>query len=99
MDIIKEQISNVLSDIDFTKIKKAMKATGWQWTHLERTPNETELKEVAEKILTQLAFGEKNNISMGGFEAIKRLGVLELRFVLDKSSPLGIFVSLTTQPR
>jgi hypothetical protein len=91
-EIIQEQIDNVLNDIDFTKIRKAMEATDWQWTHLERTPNEVELEEVAKKILTQLAYGEKDNISMGGFEAVKRLGVLELKFVLDRSSPLGIFI-------
>jgi len=90
-EIIQEQIEKVLTGIDFTKIRKAMEATDWEWSNLERTPNEEELRDVAEKILNQLAFGEKNFISMGGYEATKRLGTLELKFVLDRSSPLGVF--------
>lgn len=90
-EIIEEQINEVLADIDFSKIKRAMEATDWIWTNLDRTPNEGELEDVARKVLNQVAYGERSFLSMGGFEASNNLGVLGLKFVLDKSSPLGIF--------
>jgi len=88
-EIIKEQIDIIIGDLDFSRIRKAMKATGWEWSNLGRTPNEKELEKVARNILINLASSEKNKISMGGFEATKRLGALEMKFVIDRSSPLG----------
>ena len=86
----KEQIDLVVEEMDYLKIHEGMKAVGWEWSAINRTPTPEELRNVAYNILIKLSKnGRESGIEkMGGFVAKKFNNVYSLEFVFDKSSPL-----------
>lgn len=93
---LKEQKEIILKDFDFDKVEKVMTALGWKWidggahSNLEYQPNIVDLKRVAEHCIDSVIANDQDDdvCSVGGFEAIKLNGMLELRFVIDKANPL-----------
>jgi hypothetical protein len=93
---LKEQKEIILKDFDFCKVEKVMTALDWKWVmggipgNIEYRPNISQLKNVANTCLDLVIESDQNEdtCSMGGFEAIKLNGMLELRFVIDKANPL-----------
>lgn len=89
-----EQKEMILSDFDFKRVQRVMKALKWQWVGkdgVKYMPNEDDLSIVAGFCLSQVitSKSEEDLCSIGGFEALKINGVLELRFVIEKANPLS----------
>ncbi len=89
-----EQIKFILDDFDFKKIHSVMKFLTLKWKFnkdIYKVPNIAELRNAAELCLNKVANSpdEISHFSIGGFEADKIENTLELRFVLDKVSPLN----------
>ena len=84
------QIEEILNEIDFHKIHKAMKCLGWSWGIgiSSRIPTVFELKEEASRLLKQSKKYRNNdiptNISCGGFEVSSYKGGFSLKFVLEQ---------------
>lgn len=93
---LKEQKEIILKDFNFDKVEKVMTALDWKWVmggipgNIEYRPNILQLKNVANICLDSVIDTDQDEdiCSMGGFEAIKINGMLELRFVIDKANPL-----------
>jgi hypothetical protein len=93
---LKEQKEIILKDFDFCKVEKVMTALDWKWVDggahndLEYQPKIVDLKRVAELCIDSVIANDEDEdvYSLGGFEAIKLNGMLELRFVIDKANPL-----------
>lgn len=88
-----EQIKVILEDFDFKKVHSTMTFLNWEWKfeNGRRVPSYQELEHNA-KMQLRKAWESKENyecVSLGGFEAVKMDGVLELRFVLEISNPLS----------
>jgi vacuolar-type H+-ATPase subunit E/Vma4 len=89
-----EQKEMILSDFDFKKVQRVMKALKWQWVGkdgVKYTPNEDDLSIVAGFCLSQVikSKGSEDMCCIGGFEALRINGVLELRFVIEKNNTLS----------
>ena len=89
-----EQKGIILNDFDFKKVQRVMKALKWQWVGkdgVKYTPTEDDLSIVAGFCLNQVikSKGDEDMCCIGGFEALKINGVLELRFVVEKANPLS----------
>jgi len=92
----KEQIKCIMQDCDFAGIQKAMIAMniGWTYENGKQTPSISDLKSIAEQCLNKVAYSkEESTYSCGGFEAEKINNILELRFVLERISPLKILLN------
>jgi len=90
----REQIKIIMSDFDFKKVHLAMKALDWKWTYeneKKKVPPVEDLISIAEHCLNNLANSKNRNatLNIGGFEAEKAEGILELRFILEKVNPLS----------
>lgn len=88
--IKQEMINDIMNDINFEDIHKAMLATDWKWAEdggkLE-VPGLCRIIERAKWMLSQIMYGNRHFIASGGFEAeLDEEGVLSLRFVLDQSA-------------
>ena len=89
-----EQKEIILSDFDFKKVQRVMKALKWQWVGkdgVKYTPNEDDLSIVAGFCLSQVikSRSDEDMCCIGGFEALRVNNVLELRFVVEKANPLS----------
>lgn len=89
----KEQIKLVLDEFDFKKLHLAMSAVNWKWKfeNGSRVPTYQELEHNAKLQLEKVADSKEENITfeLGGFEASKQDGILQLRFIFESSNPLG----------
>jgi hypothetical protein len=89
----KEQIKIVLDEFDFKKIHLAMSAVNWKWRfdNGSRVPSYQELEHNAKLQLEKVADCKEESavIELGGFEASKHNGILQLRFIFESSNPLG----------
>jgi len=100
----KEQIKYILQDCDFNRIHKAMVAINQTWKfegdkNFEQIPTVSDLRSVAEDCLNKVAYSknESAECNIGGFEAEKIKGILELRFVLERVSTLKILLNPNTK--
>lgn len=87
----KEQIKMIMQDCDFAGIQKAMTALNICWTYDngKQIPSVSDLKSIAEQCLNKVAYSQEDSTySCGGFEAERMNNILELRFVLERVSPL-----------
>lgn len=89
-----EQKKIILNDFDFKKVERVMKALSWHWIGkdgVKYIPNESQLLTVAQFCLGQVIKSNTHEdmCSIGGFEALRINGVLELRFVIEKANPLS----------
>jgi hypothetical protein len=90
-----EQKDIILNDFDFEKVEKVMKTLDWKWIdggvpgNFEYQPKISDLKHIASTCLDNVinSIDDEDSCSIGGFEALKTDGMLELRFVLDVSNP------------
>jgi len=93
----KEQIKCIMQDCDFNGIHKAMTAMNIQWTYdnEKQVPSVNDLKSIAERCLNNVAYSkdESAEFACGGFEAERIDNILELRFVLERISPLKILLN------
>lgn len=90
----KEQIKHIMADCDFKRIHSVMSFLGWKWAYSngeKKVPPVADLMSIAEDCLNKVATSEENSAtcSVGGFEAEKIEGTLELRFILDRVNPLS----------
>ena len=89
----KEQIKLVLDGFNFKNVHVAMTALNWKWKFESgsRLPSVQELEHNAKLQLEKVAESKEENdvLELGGFEASKQDGILQLRFVLESSNPLG----------
>jgi hypothetical protein len=89
----KEQIKLVLDEFDFKKVQSVMNFLNWKWKfeNGSRVPSYQELEHNAKLQLEKVADANEENaiFELGGFEASKQDGVLQLRFILESSNPLG----------
>lgn len=90
-----EQKEVILNDFNFEKVEKVMKALDWKWVdgnahgNFEYQPKIDDLKRVASLCLDNVINNtdDEHSCSIGGFEALKTNGMLELRFVPEVSNP------------
>jgi len=90
-----EQKDIILNDFNFEKVEKVMEFLNWKWVdggvpgNFEYQPKIADLKEVASLCLNNVinSADDEHSCSIGGFEALKTNGMLELRFILDISNP------------
>lgn len=89
----KEQIDMILEDFNFKTVHSTLTALGIKWAQGDKTPKvptEDEIKNLAEFLLQKAAMSKKENdyYEICGLEAEKIKNILELRFVLERASPL-----------
>jgi hypothetical protein len=94
----KEQIKIILADCDFKLIHSVMNFLNWKWTYSngeKKVPPVADLISIAEDCLNNVADSEDKSAtcSVGGFEAEKIEGILELRFNIERVNPLSILNS------
>ena len=89
-----EQKEIILADFDFKKVERAMKSLGWEWideNQMKYSPTVNDLMKVANLCLDKVIQNQdKEDVyCIGGFEALKINGVLELRFIIEKNNTLS----------
>ena len=90
----KVQIKHILADFNFKQIQSVMTFLGWKWNFDNketRVPDVQELVSVATHCLNEVSSSSDSSAlcAMGGFEAEKIEGTLELRFILERVNPLS----------
>jgi hypothetical protein len=90
----KEQIKMILADCNFKRIHSVMNFLNWKWTYSngeKKVPPVADLISVAEDCLNNVVNSEDKSVtcSVGGFEAEKIDGILELRFNIERVNPLS----------
>jgi hypothetical protein len=89
----KEQIQLNLEDLNLETIHKVIKYLNVKWKDSEtgekRVPTVEEISAVAQHCMEEAFKSEEKTFSMGGFEADVIDGVVEIKFVLTKASPLS----------
>jgi hypothetical protein len=85
-----EQIEIILEDFNFEVVETVMRLIDWKYNGSENSPTVIELRALAKKCLKKSA--EEGHYSQGGFEADYVGGILELRFVLERTNPLSYLV-------
>jgi hypothetical protein len=89
----KEQIKLVLDGFNFKNVHVAMTALNWKWKfeNGSRVPSYQELEHNAKLQLEKVSDSEDENAisEIWGMEASKQNGILQLRFILESSNPLG----------
>jgi len=94
-DRIDHQIEQVLKYFAFKFVHQAMTALNWTWATLHGVPSIDDLKDQAERLLTEAAEGYLKNkedtwfVSCGGLKATCKEGVLRLEFVCDEWEFVG----------
>jgi hypothetical protein len=79
-------IEDIMNDFDFDKVRKVMVVLNWHWSQVEQTPTVDEMKRTARRLLRDLCENDEIDfVSTGGFEASKRDGGLELRFIAEEA--------------
>jgi len=84
------QIEEILNEMDFYKIHKAMKHLGWKWGFgdMATVPNIHRLKEEAHRLLSESKKYRNSEVQMhsscGGFEVYAYKGGFSLKFVLEQ---------------
>jgi hypothetical protein len=91
----KEQIEIIIEDFNFELVSSVMNSIGWVYNDSKKSPSVKELKALAKKCLLKAL--EDGHYSQGGFEADYLFGVLELKFVLDRVSPLSYIMGAKTE--
>ena len=89
-----EQRDIILKDFDFKRVERVMKSLNWEWVDkdgIKYTPSENDLKVAASLCLNQVIKSkeDEDTCCIGGFEALRINGVLELRFIVEKANPLS----------
>lgn len=89
-----EQKEIILADFDFKKVERAMKSLSWEWideNQMKYSPTIDDLTKVANFCLEKVILSKEkeDTYSMGGFEALKIDGVIELRFIIEKNNTLS----------
>lgn len=87
-----EQIKLVMEEFNFEKIHSVMTHQQMKWNFGggdKRIPTIEELKHNAELQLRKAMANELGYFSLGGFEASFENNILQLRFILETSNPLG----------
>lgn len=83
---VSKQIEEIMDNFDFEKVRKCMKALGWNWeTCHNGTPEVRDLRRGARKVLTAAAEKKNNVVGCGGFWAENdQDNCLTLRFVVEE---------------
>jgi hypothetical protein len=88
-----EQIKINLEDLNLELIQKTMKNLGWTWrdskTGERRVPNKQEIAIVAADCMNKAFQSDIGHARMGNFEAEVIQGVVEIKFIFTKASPLS----------
>ena len=86
---MQNKIDNIMDNFNFAKVEKAIQATGWRWASVEGTPEESDLRKQARRLLKEVSvkYVKESDfrcyISTGGFKATKYFdGELELEFIM-----------------
>lgn len=90
----KEQIKYILADFNFKRINSVMTFLDWKWNFDNKeikVPDIKDLISIATHCLNEVSNSNDNSAlcTMGGFEAEKIEGTLELRFILERVNPLS----------
>jgi hypothetical protein len=90
----KEQIKHILADFNFKRIHSVMTFLDWKWNFNNKeikVPEVKDLISIATHCLNEVSNSEDSSAlcTMGGFEAEKIEGTLELRFILERVNPLS----------
>lgn len=91
----KEQIEYALRELNIDAIQKTMSHLNIKWTDSsseeKRVPSFDDVKNVARYCMEEAFKSIDKEFSIGGFEATIESGIVEIKFVLTKGSPLAYF--------